>query len=183
MTVSAAEHFTIVSQSGSSGEATWVNTSNLITSGTSEAIATGTPHANGGSKTLHLSVPNWISGIVDGCEFTSLKITFESKFQEGFRGGPFAETASLTGGSALYVADAFEGWYRDRELDGDAAFWGLTGTNREIFTDLKSGAIKFNYLSEGSFFGDTDNYIKTIRATLTYVLPDTKRASILVTLP
>jgi len=181
--ISDDEWFTVVSQSGNSDEATWSNTANLIITGSGEAIAEGEPHRNEGGKTLRLSIHNDISGIAGGSQFVSMKVTLKTKFEGTSAGAPFAETGYLTGGTVMALGDASMGSYVTRTADGDAAFWGLSGDATSIFSGLKDGSIAFHYKVGGSFFGGTDNYIKEVTSQITYLLPDTRRAAIMIPLP
>lgn len=191
MTVTAAEHFTVVSQSGSSSYFTWDDTSRLVSStlnsddfSAANALWSDNPTASSSTKTLHLSVPDFIGDITDGAKFLSLKVTFQSRYDGVVN--TLSEFGYLTGGTLFNMGSVSHGFgnYTTRALDGDAAYWGISGTSQEIFTDFKSGALKFNYRSNsGPYVNTTDHYIKNIRATLTYAQPDTKRASILITLP
>lgn len=128
-----------------------------------------------------MSVPNWIEDIPNGSEFESLKVTLSSRYDGTV--GPYAEIGYLTGGDTIAIGNATNGSHNSRVLDGDASYWGISGTARAIFNDLKSGAIKFNYKVDAASDGNSNHYIKILRTVMTYKLPDTKRASILITLP
>lgn len=154
-TTSSAEKFTIVSSSGS-----WTDISNLLYGASGEASGDGF---------LYLSVPNFITSLDDGSEFVSLKVEWEEKTAAPYR------QAFLTGGTQFteYLTPAA---YASASLDGDAAYWGISGTPHEIFDGLKSGALKFTVRTFGT---SGALYVKEVKATLTYKAADTSRASIL----
>lgn len=167
MTTLTDVKFTTVADVGN-----WSGTSNLLAGGSGEAI--GDLPFGGGTVRIILGIPNGIAAIPDGSEFISLKVDWEAKL--ALATSATTQKAYLTGGNEFN--STLTASYQNFSLDGDAAYWGLSGTNSEIFAGLKDGSIDF-YGSYQGITGD-DYYVREVYATLTYVTPDTKRASLLI---
>lgn len=172
-TTSSADQFDTASYSGRA----WTNYANLENDG-GEAYATiSIPIPNTG--TILLATPGFMTSLDDGSEFVSLKVTFEDKMASSYGA---TGKCRLTGGTWL-TAGSIGTSYTSRTQDGDESYWGISGTPQEIFSGLKDGSIKFEFKAEGGLYATGNIYLKDVEATLTYKLADTKRASILVTMP
>ena len=174
MTVSAAEKFTVIS---SSGQASWGSLSNLEYGSSGAATSTTTGYLPNTGNLL-CAIPNFMTALNVGSEFESVKVTFSDRMDSSYPGQGYCW---LTGGTEISTGSVASS-YTARTQDGDAAYWGIAGTPQAIFSGLKDGSIKFGFRSTGGLFAGTI-YVKEVEATLTYKLADTKRASILVTLP
>lgn len=171
MTVSAQEKFTQSAQSGS-GQS-WVGVSNLEYGNSGEASCTYSI-AGFYPKTIRLTIPNFITSMPNGSEFVSLKITFQKKSTSTL----WSWTAKLTGGTQF--SGSMPTSYSTTTLDGDASYWGLSGTSAEIFSDLKDGTIGLELDTSNTNISAT-HYYQSVTAQLTYIEPDTKRAALLTT--
>ena len=174
MTVSAAEKFTSISYSGRA----WTDYNNLVYGGSGEAYGstTGVYDTTG---TVKCAIPNFITSLATGTEFESLKITFSVKQSTPYGADGYAKLTTGSQGYTFPLTTSYVG----QTLDGDAAYWGLSGTPQAIFSGLKDGSIKFEYYAVGDLYAVGSMYLKEVIATLTYKLADTKRASILIALP
>jgi len=179
MTVSAAERPTSVSQSGAGGS--WSPLSNLEYGSSGDVSATQKAvYLSWKWQTVACAIPNFIQSVDVGSQFVSLKITLNEECD----GTPRPSSKGwLTGGSVIDSGTIPSTGPRVTTLDGDASYWGLSGTPQEIFTGLKDGSIAFNYNPTSPYSGTTTVTISDIKFTLTYLLADTKRASLIACLP
>ena len=166
-TTTSAEKFTDVGTVGS-----WTGASNLLDGSSGEAY--GDVPSGGGTVRVNLSEPDFIAAIPDGSQFISLKVDWEAKL--ALATASKTQKARLTGGTEF--SSTLSSSYQSFSLDGNAAYWGLSGSAGEIFADLKDGSISFSASYTG-ITGD-DFYVREVYATLTYSTPDTKRASLLI---
>jgi hypothetical protein len=179
MTVSAAERPTDVGQSGSGGS--WSTLSNLEYGNSGDVSGTMTyTYLDYEWKTVECSIPNFITDLDVGTQFVSLKMTWNEECD----GTPRPDSkAWLTGGSVINSGTIPSTGPRVTTLDGDASYWGLSGTPQDIFEGLKDGSIAFNYEPDTGVAGSTTVTISDIKFTLTYLLADTKRAALIACLP
>jgi hypothetical protein len=70
-----------------------------------------------------------------------------------------------------------------REFTGPPVFWGLTGSTAVMMDQIRNGVITFHY-----FFAVPNNSsfalrFEELQIQLSFIQPDTTRASILLTMP
>ena len=169
MTTTAADKFTESSQFGSG--ASWSGVSNLEDGNSGEASVTYSL-VGAYPRTIGLYEPGFMSSLPNGCEFESLRVTFQKKASTSFG---WSWVARLTGGDTK--SGSYTTSYATVALEGDKDYWGLSGTPQAIFAGLKDGSIGLELDAGGSTSATL--YYRSVYATLTYTLPDTKRASIL----
>lgn len=168
MTVSAAEKFTTVTEDGFA--LGWSGESNLEYGNSGSAVSNTSTLWQDDTKALVFSVPNFITALDEGTEFVSLKVAVGM-----VPTGSWSYAAQLTTGTSK--AGSVSGGITN--LDGDETYWGLSGSPQDIFSALKSGALKFRI----TFFGSGEgNYmtVTNVTAQLTYRLADTKRAALIL---
>lgn len=163
------ESFNTWSQGGSG--AVW---SGILTPITGYKYGPVSPYSKS-SNTMYFSVPASIGSIEYGCVFQSMTVSMGAYYDGS---GPDGKMyCKLTGGD-LYTVPITNS-YTGYSLSGDADYWGLSDSPAEIFRKIKDGTIKFEIYMNGA----TTGYFAIPTVTLTYALPDTKRASIICTLP
>lgn len=170
MTTTAADQFTVAANAGSGNS--WTDKANLLDGASGEAYAEYDILGGTTTKELQLSIPAYISAIDDGSQFVSLKVTLQAKRVGTSSLSGYLASSSQTGSSKSISLGTS---YSTTTLDGDKSYWGITGTVYSIFDQLKSGAM---YFCVDGTTADTV-YVKDVFATLTYTLPDTKRASLM----
>ena len=173
-------YFASVSQSGTGNS--WTGTGNLDTGG--EAIV----YDYGGLDPLdlYLYIPDALSGVANGSEFTEMAVTLDDKMDDSPGTITVRWTGTINGAS---VSGTSYSWARNsiyvgHTLSGDAAYWGLSAhTPTNILRAIRDGTLKFKYSVNPSNESSYAAYIRDVQCEVTYVEADTRRAALKACVP
>lgn len=181
MTTTAYDYITLATQVGSASYRSWT-ISNMTTSTTNNAtVSTNTSTSNNKyTRTLQLSIPNFMSGLGTGAEFNSINVKFKAYVDKVFsttyefrvkQSGVTKDTIDVNSLSTAY-----------QTYNSDTEGWNFSGTPQEILSDLAAGNIYFQFL--GHNLSQTVNYtVEDFQIQLDYSLNDMKRQAIFAVIP
>lgn len=168
-----------MTNAGQSGSGiTWNGVSTLAASTSGEAYKTGTTGTlSNDTYVINLHTPEFMAGLDAGITFDSLALKFKGYNSSGTGGTAYLYlTQNGIKRTEVSMTDLTNTAFRT--YSGNASYWGLTGTEATIISELASGAIKAHYWIDLPPSVGYNVRLNSFQVQLEYTLPDTKRAAL-----
>jgi hypothetical protein len=181
MATTAYSYFTNVTQSGASF-INWSGIDTLTTSINGKASSGGNVGISPtDSLVINTHTPEYMPTIQPGSELSNMGVKFKAYNSDGGGEGVFSVRQNSIETYSVTLTD--ETNENLREFTGPPSFWGLSGSAATIMEQIRTGAITFHYYFSVPSNNSFSLRYEELQVQLTFVQPDTTRASILVTMP
>lgn len=178
-TTTSYDNVTDVSQTGSYNRWSDIGTLDDDTSGAAYVESSGTFSQ---MATLYLKIPEFMASITPGSEFVSLSVRFKAYVSTTYAGDYF-RFRCYQNNSQVYNLDVDSTSTTTITVSGNAAFWGFSGSVQDIIDDLTDGSIDWRFEGQAPTGSFQRRDVKNFAVQLTYSEPDTKRVSLIQTIP
>ncbi len=110
-----------------------------------------------------------------GSEFVSMSVRFRG-FVDATHPTDYFRFQARQNGTTTRTDDIDSTSSSLRDFDGDASYWGFTGTAQDIIDDLADGSIKWRFETKGVAGTATRRDVRDFQVQLTYAEPATEGA-------